>query len=406
MRLWPVAGCAAVWIALNCTTTHAQQKDVVAFGGLALASYGEDQESFIQSYPIAARLVLCGGRVRPNNIECNQIPDDFQSFVSDIFSNTSFEHFDLTYSMFGSNDIEGLVLVPVVSREAVLSADEGIGYSYSFRVYVDLMLLRFAPGEVLFVDSTPYILNYFDIKQNRLTEEEVNAIFLKLYTSSELGFNLFEELVAVSRSNLKDAGNDGNYAQVTGVEISDEVAAILEQSYSLDTWRRQVGQFFTANLVESTGASLLPSKLSSDITDRVNIVFSDANRRISIPTPNYEIKIDVERFVRHEQNSGSQQLICFIVAARLRVQDGFGEERSNIRFVRSRDSCGATDRGTLRADKMYFPESLFSLLTSVSIQLSGKIDRDFISSHVEDSTAAILALKELTTMAFQSEGRD
>jgi hypothetical protein len=381
----------------------AQERPYAAFGGFALASYGSDRESLISSFPIAARLVLCSGKTKSEDSVCAGVPSTFQSDVSKTFANVGFQYFDIKFDMFDNNDLEGLVLVPLVSREALVSANEGLGYSYSYRVFADLMLLRFRPGEVQFVAAVPFILNYFDIQPRPLSQDQIDKVFFDLYTNRDLGFNFFEEIAHAAQSKLKVPDEKSNYAQIVGVNISDEVAEILQQSYPVDTWRQQIAQFFSANVVETTGAILLPSRLSSEVTDRLSIVFSDANRRVNVPVPNYEIHIDLERFVRHEQDEGAEKIICFIVAARLRVIDGFGDEKGNIRFVRSRDSCGATKKGVLRPDKMYFPESMFSLLTGVATQFGERVEKNFLESHVEDPREALLTIQKIKQLAFGGE---
>ena len=389
-----VAALCLASLAASAETTRA------AFGGVALASYGSDQESLLESYPVAARLILCGQPALARAIDCAESAPNLSAQVAQAFEGNEFKNFEVTFERFDANQTEGLVLVPVVTRESLVSADEGNAYSYSYRVYVDLMLLRFRPGEVQFISSFPYILNYFDVRDRRLTQDETADVFRLIYLDDSLGFNLFEEVARVAADKMDPNIESGNYAQVTDVSLSDEVAGILEQTYPRDTWRQQIGQFLSSNIVDRSGVSLLPSRLSGEVTDKMRIVFADGNRDISVPVPSYEIKLDVERFVRHEQPSGSEQIICFIVAARLRVDDAFGEEKANIRFVRKRESCGATDRGTTREDKMYFPESLFSLLTNIAEQFDGSIDRQFVSGHVDESTQAINQINALNTLLF------
>lgn len=388
-----------VSVSLFCSVGAARAEvPTVAFGGFALASYGTDRDSLIESYPVASRLLLCDKPDTATGFDCTNVPSGLSAHIALAFTSTPFKNMTVTFEKFNADTMEGLVLVPVVTRESLVSADEGSSYSYAYRVFVDVMLLRFRPGEVQFVSSTPYILNYFDMKDRQLSQTETEKVFEQIYSDDSLGFNLFDEVARVAAEKLDPSIDGANYAQLTDVSLSDEVVVILEQTYPENTWRQQIGQFLSSNLVETSGAPLLPSRLSDDVTDKINIVFADTNQRLSVPIPSYEIKLDVERFVRHEQASGSEQIICFIVAVRLRVEDAFGEEKVNIRFVRKRDSCGATDRGTTREDKMYFPESLFSLLTNVSAQLDGSIDRSFISSHVEQDSQAIEQLNVLTTL--------
>lgn len=384
----------------NGSRANAEQMNV-AFGGLALATYGESQETLLSTYPVAAKLLLCDNMQLIGSIGCNDIPNGLRSLVSNYFVKNEFQNINVSYDFFSSLDTEGFVLVPVINHESLVSADEGRGYSYAFRVFLDVMLLRFRPGEVQFVASSPYIINYFDITDRKLTTKEIEETFINIYMTENLGVNIFQEAAKDASRKFGSLNEKGNYSQITKITLSDEVENILQQSGPSDSWKQKIGQFLTSQMVDTTSANIIPSKGTDETVNLMSLVFQDGNRKLSLPTPNFQIELDVERFVRHEQTSGSEKLICFIVAVRLKVKDAFDHEKGNIRFVRRENSCGATKLGTNREDKMYFPESLFSLLTGISSQFGSDTNRAFLAEHTEAANATKNQIETLKSLMFR-----
>jgi hypothetical protein len=389
------------------TLVRGVQAEQISYAGVALASYGDSQQDVIDAYPAASRLIFCGSQQVATTLTCDDVPNNFTQIVleklSSAFVNSDSE-LELSLELVDPRTSSGFILVPLITRESVVSAVEGSDYTYSFRIFADVMLIKFAPGDVQFVSSAPYILNLFDVQNQPYTDEQILDVFVDLYTNDSQGVNFFNELAIEAANSLQLGGEDPSYMQVSRVTVSDEVSIILEQSYPEDVWRQQIAQFLSANIVQQSQQTLLPPVASPDMLDRLRIVFSDVNRKLVMPPANYNLALDVERFVRHEETSGDELIICFIVAARLLAMDGFGDEVSNIRFVRLKNSCGATDPDTAREDKMYFPESLLSLLTGLATQFDRSVERDFVSNHVKESEAAIDELLVLNEILHGNEG--
>lgn len=379
----------------------------VSFLRLGLASYGSSREDVLESFPAASMILLCNDRDQLSSDLCDFIPTDLQQFIlkqfTEEFKNKN-SPVNVSLGLVDPGIVQGYVLVPIVTKESVVSAVEGQDFTYSFRIFADVMLLEFLPGEVQFVASAPYVLNFFDVQDKPYSEQEITQVFLDIYTSNKYGFNFFTELAANAAQNIRPHAGDKSYFQISDVEVSSEVEEILNLSYPSDVWKQQIAQFFSANIVQQSRQPLLPPILSTDLTDRMRIVFSNANVTISMPPASYRMQLSVERFLRHEEPSGSDLIICFVVALRVTTVDGFGDEISNIRYVRLKNSCGETRKNVARADAMYFPESLFSLLSGIASQLDGTIEENFVTEHVKEAGVALAELVDLNALLLGRAG--
>jgi len=376
--------------------TAAEDKPTVVWGGVSLASHASTPEEQRKAMPVIGEMLMC-----KNTTEgCGGI--DINAVAREAFANTEFRDFDIEVGSVSASQLQGHIITPVITSEAIVEAFEGksVGYSYSYRIFGNLMILQFLPGEVQYVAAHPFILNYFDVSKTKLSDAQKREVFKSLYLNDDKGVNFFAQLRDAAQKDLRLNVDEHNYVQINSVELSDEVLAVLTQAYGAESWKQQIAKFFESNLAASTGRPILPSALGDRTTQQLLIVFRDASKKLVVPPAGYSVGLVIDRFLRHEAKSGSEQIICFMVASSILVEDPYGEQIGNLRFARKRDSCGATNPGTQRADVMYFPESMYSLLYRVSQQFDGKIDGKFLKRNTDKPAAVRADISRLTDTLF------
>ncbi len=370
--------------------------DPVIWGGVSLATIGDTLDDQLAVYPAAAMMMYCKSRAEgcPHG-SLNDIARERLGFRQIGTLSISMDGVGIAQS-------SGDILSPVLAGEMVLEGYEGptVGYSYTYMIFVNLMVLRFEGGKAEYVASFPFILRWLDFKPERQSREAQVAVLRAMYASDELGFNLFDELGKAADTGLKLRHDDSRLVAITDVVLSDEVGEVLEQTYSRAAWSQQIANFFEANIAVATGKPILPSRLGEDGRKTLNLVFDDATRQLAIPDPGWRIKINVERFVRDDVVSGTEKLACFMVATRFQVTDPFGDEVANIRLTRKQDACSELKAGMKREDRVYFPENLLSQLSQLAEWLGGKDDTSFLSRNVIDQPGADVTARSARNSMF------
>lgn len=360
----------------------------VVWGGVSLATIGDSISDQQSAYPAASEMMYC--TARSNGCPYGSLNEIARTHLAA----KPLGPLDIVMTSVASGSLQGNILSPVIAGEMVLEGYEGsdAGYSYTYMIFVNLMVLRFEAGKTEYVSSYPFILRWLDFKPKRQTRDEQTSVMRSMYASNTLGFNLFEELAKAASKGLKLTHEDSRLVAITDISVSDEVGAILEKTYSRDAWSQQIANVFEANLAMATGQPMLPSKLGKEGRNTLNLVFEDASRKLDIPAPAYKIAIDLERFVRDDVQSGGEHLACFMVATRFRVTDPFEDEIVNVRMVRGEESCTEMKSGMIREDRVYFPESLLSQLSQLADYFGKKGEKSFLARSIHDQPGAIKAM--------------
>ena len=374
--------------------TEANEGEKVLWGGVSLASYADTPEEQLKAMPVIGHLLMCGNL--PEG--CGGV--DVNAIASDAITKVKFPDFTVAIGTVNTGQLQGFIITPVITSEAIIEAFEGksTGYSYSHRIFGNLMILQFLPGEVRYVAAFPFILNQFDIQPKRLTKAQQNQIFRDLYLTNKLGVNYFQQMFQAAQTRLRLNEREHNFVQVDEVKLSPEVKKILTKTYGAESWKQQIANFFEANLALATNSPILPSAVGAQTAKQLQVVFRDGSARLNIPPAGYTIGISINRFLRHEAQGG--QVVCFMVAANVTAKDPYGDQIADLRFARRQDSCGVTLPGTVRPDAMYFPESMYSLLYRITQQFSGRVDDKFIQSNVEKPAGVRTKIQNLTKVMF------
>lgn len=366
----------------------------VIWGGVSLASYADTPEAQLQAMPVIGGLLIC----KDTEAGCGDA--DVNAVARKVFGDAKFSDFSVSVGNISANQIQGYIITPVITSEAVIEAFEGksIGYGYTHRIFGNLMIMQFLPGEVQYVAAYPFIMKRFDVQPRKLSKAEQNQVFRELYLTEKHGANFFQEMYKAAKDRLRLRDKEHNYVQINSVKLSPEVQAVLNKTHDTGSWKQQIASFFEANLARSTNVPILPSAVGSQTTKQMQVVFRDASKKLNIPPAGYSIGVDVARFIRHEAKGG--KVVCFIVGAKITVEDPYGDQIADLKFARRQDSCGVTLPGSVRPDAMYFPESLYSLLYRVSQQFDGKVDDKFIKSNVEKPAGVKGQIQKLSRTMF------
>lgn len=373
---------------------QASKGEQVLWGGVSLASYAETPEEQLKAMPVIGSLLMCSKS--PEG--CGGV--DVNAVAKDAIAKAKFKDFTVAIGTVSTNQLQGFIITPVITNESVVEAFEGksFGYSYTHRIFGNLMIMQFLPGEVKYVAAYPFILKRFDIQLQKLSKAQQNKVFLDLYLGGNLGANYFQELYKSASERLSLNEREHNYVQINDVKLSPDVEKVLTKTYGAKSWKQQIANFFEANLAIETNSPILPSSVGQQTTKQMLVVFRDASAKLTIPPAGYTVGIGVNRFLRHEAKDG--KVVCFMVAANVTVTDPYGDQIADLKFARRQDSCGVTLPGTVRPDTMYFPESMFSLLNGVAKQFGGVVDSKFIKNNVEKPAGVDKKIRNLSKTMF------
>jgi hypothetical protein len=320
---------------------------------------------------------------------CPQMPCAIQLEAADqIVKKAKYEKIDVIFGKLAANETLGYILTPVLSSELVMEADHGdLGYSYTYIIFGSLMIIEVDPNESSYIYSLPYIFQVEDWPGKKISKEAQDAFLSDIYLNKKREYNYFQEMAAAASSLMEVRVAFPKYAQVNSIQFSDEVLEVLNQTGTTDAWRRRVTNFFEARLAAEIESPLLPAGFGEGTID---VVFADASRRIKLPPPFYDLKLDVQRFVR--QDFPDQGAICFMVKTNVKISAD-NEDMFNLDFTRKKDSCIDVPKGSKRLDKEFFPASLFSQLFRIANAFNGKPDANYLKRNVKDAAAAKTALK-------------
>ena len=374
--------------------TATEDKPIVVWGGVSLASHASTPEEQRKAMPVIGEMLMC----KHTAAGCGGV--DVEAAARDALNAVEFNDFNVKIGNVSVSQQQGYIITPVVTSETVTEAFEGkdFGYSYSYRIFGNLMILEFLPGEVKYVSAYPFILKRFDVQPQRLSKAQQQKVFQDLYLSNSLGANYFEEMYRAAEERLMLRYKDHNYVQVNEVVLSEEVQGVLKKSHGVDSWKQQIANFFEANLAREAESPILPSALGDRTTEKLQLVFRDASTQLTVPPAGYSIGIDVRRFIRHEAKGG--KVVCFMVGAIFTVTDPYGDQIGELKFARRQDSCGVTMPGAVRSNTMYFPESMYSLLLQVAKQFDGTVDDKFIQRNVQKPAGVKNQIQKLRKTMF------
>jgi hypothetical protein len=282
----------------------AQAEKKVYWGGVGFVSWEDRKER----YPYSSQL-LCAEKKCPAG--------DINNFADKYFLNANFKNFTYLIDMIGVDEVEGIIMSPMIMRETLLVVEDNTAgkknFIHQYRIFANLMFFEFGTGR--FIASQPVVVQLLDVLDHIATDEENLKVISDLLGSETHKVNVFKSLLKASRNiNISDDGK--KYVKIRKVKLGDTVKEIVAKKFNPITWKAQIGQIFEANLITQTGAPIIPSMSEEQLEGELIAKFADGLKTIKLPEePAFQIELSLDKFKLFEKISPPQKncLSCGIV---------------------------------------------------------------------------------------------
>lgn len=353
------------------TITSATAQDVY-WGGVGFMGKWKDKE---QLYKYSSAMVC-----KKNSTACAN--GNIAKMALSIIPSGKFANFNVSKDLIDARAIEGIIMAVGIGREVVgVTKDVTAGKTTFIHVYrISANMMFYEWGSNKLIRSIPVIVQYTDTLDHRATEKERFAVFADLYGNDKRKINVFRKLYEEAK-DVNPLNLPSKSIQITNVTASDNVQKKLSTSSDIDAWKEMIAQFLEAYLVKNTRAPLIPSQVGHVLGNKIAMTFETGSRDIVLPEPSFKIGYDVRQFKKFEKVKGVQKTICHAVATTFRVDDAFDENVMNVRFSRTKKSCGVVHADKQLDETFYFQETLLSLINNLTKQFSlPKPDTEFLKT--------------------------
>ena len=352
-------------LVIQLSSVGAMAAEKVYWGGVGFISW-EDRE---QLFPHSSKLLCRTGSCPNGNIDLMARPH---------FEGKSYSNFELSMDLIGTKAVEGVIMAPMIFRE-VVGINKVISFGktkfiHNYQIFASVIFFEFGTGR--FVGALPVLLQHTETMSQKATDAEKLAVFSDLLGNEKKGRNVFKELYKVSK-NANPFTFSEKFGQITEVNLGETVQTIIGQDKDLSSWKTQVGQIFETYLVKETGAPLIPSMGKDQLSGELIATFQSASKKITLPEPAFLFALDIRKFKLFRSEKGKQVTECYVVLTTLRV-NGLLDELMNVRFGRTKNSCGVAHASSVFEGSFQFTKSLFSLLQKIAKQFGGEPDEKFL----------------------------
>ena len=371
-------GCVTV-----CPVLKAQE---VYFGGVGFISWDDREQLFPQTSKMLCRAKKCSH----GNIDTLARP---------FFQNMSYNNFKLGTKV-GTEQAEGIIMAPMISRESVGIVKDETGYIHEYRLFASVMFFKFGTDN-RFIASRPVLYRILDVLDHKATEEEQFAMFASMLGYGEKRKNNLFQLLAAASKDVDPSVIAEKYAQVKINNLDDTVKNIISKDYDEASWKVQVAQIFESFLIKETRAPLIPSISETQVTDNLQGTFQEASYEIKLPEPWFKIGVDVNLFKAFEKVKGPSKNYCPAVKIALNI----GSELESLlksSFTRTRRSCTVVAASKYMPPLFFFQGSLYSLLSRLSKQFGDNPADRFLEDSNPDSKSIEDQIKAVKDQVFKT----
>jgi len=368
---------------------NAQADKKVYWGGVGFVSWEDRKER----YPYSSQLLCRKGNCPSGNIDL---------MARKFFENKTFKNFKFSNETISSQEIEGIIMAPMIVRETIdIGEDitEGkTSFIHTYRIFANLMFFEFGTGR--FIAAQPVVIQYLDVFDHPATKEKNSQIISDLLGNETRKVNVFKSLYEKSQ-NINPHIFAEKFVQITDVKLGDSVKNIIAKKFKPGPWKTQIGQIFEANLIAQTGAPLIPSMDQERLQGELMTTFRDASFKIVLPDePAYRISLDINKFKLFEKLSPPSKTVCYAVSINLKIESLLGEIL-NLPFRRTQSSCSVVAASKILDPTFYFPGSLLSLLNQVSKQFGANPDKGFLKEASPKDSKALKKIKNAKKEVFK-----
>jgi len=311
------------------------------------------------------------------NDSCSQ-DGDLNIWARPYLDDFTSSNFEVTSDLISGNQVEGVIMTPMISRESLNVVKDITGSNISFihvyRIFGSMMFFEFSSGR--FIASRPVVAQYTDTLPQMASDDQIRAGFRKLLDPKHGGVNLFQELFN-SSSNVRPYTFSERLIRVGEVSIEDKALQALSTD-DLDVWLDLIRKQVESYLVKHTGGPFVPSLSQDSATQEFSATFSNAAKVIKLPEEvAFDISINIKNLKTLEKVLRKQKTLCHAVSLNFEI-NGLIQKIMDVDLVRTKESCGVISVDKVVDNSYYLTQSIYSLLFEMSKSMSGDPDSEFI----------------------------
>ena len=263
-----------------------------------------------------------------------------------------------------------------------------------FKIVLNLhgQILIYDFSELKIVASYPFGVRVNDASETRPDDAHIMSLFEKLYFEKIGQANFIDEFI--SKLQLVKTGNTSKYRiKVTDVDLGEKCLAWMPEKIKCrpEVFKAFVAQQFSSFLTASQNVPVLPYTQGHAIKGKMALRFNDGGLlSLQVPKEDIPIRIAVRGFKKvklDENHAGTAWVYGSFI--KFTALDAFGDPLidTQFKYAAVKKVPATQSRATIESDWSAFQESLLSLLSQLSEQISAR-SPDWLEKKTKEKDAA------------------
>ena len=376
MRYFRLTIITVLFIALSLISSIASAEDKLLFSGFAFSGNFENRKEL---YPYSSQIELLkseNGQALLNKVFYDKIknrPNEDARLTTELGrigqGNQITVAFALTYETVEYMELDGHLLLFLGINANVLAFDRATKQ---------------------LIAAYPLRIRYHDSVNHRLNNEEIVALFKRLYLTNDLGINPFDEwLNRFAQISFK--GRYTKYLQVKNIAIEPEALAFISANkQSSKALKNLIANELESSIATTNNIPIIPWSPGEVVGRVMALRFCDGNTfMLNMPNPDFEVDFSLRAFRGAEvEGSYSKQKVYRVLGTIKILQSDIKKYYLNENIYNTQIVTLARAYDAKVGDWEQYKKTLNELLYETSKQFSN-VNSGWIREHASRGSDAI-----------------
>ncbi len=381
MRYFRLTIITVLFIALSLISSIASAEDKLLFSGFAFSGNFENRKEL---YPYSSQIELLkseNGQALLNKVFYDKIknrPNEDARLTTELGrigqGNQITVAFALTYETVEYMELDGHLLLFLGINANVLAFDRATKQ---------------------LIAAYPLRIRYHDSVNHRLNNEEIVALFKRLYLTNDLGINPFDEwLNRFAQISFK--GRYTKYLQVKNIAIEPEALTFISANkQSSKALKNLIANELESSIATTNNIPIIPWSPGEVVGRVMALRFCDGNTfMLNLPTPDFEVDFGLRAFRGAEvEGSYSKQKVYRVLGTIKILQSDVRKYHLNENIYNTQIVTLARAYDAKVEDWEQYKKTLNELLYETSKQFSS-VNSDWIKEHASRGSEANDAFRD------------
>ena len=375
MRYYSLKIITLLFIALTSISAIASAQDKLLFSGFAFSGNFENRKEL---YPYSSQIELLkseNGQALLNKVFYDKIknrPNEDARLTTELGrigqGNQITVAFALTYETVEYMELDGHLLLFLGINANVLAFDRATKQ---------------------LIAAYPLRIRYHDTVNHRLNNEEIVALFKRLYLTNELGINPFDEwLNRFAQIGFK--GSYTKYLQVKNIDIEPEALTFISANkQSPKALKNLIANELESSIASTNNIPIIPWSPGEVVGRVMALRFCDGNTfMLNLPNPDFEVDFALRAFRGAEvEGSYSKQKVYRVLGTIKILQSDIKKYHLNENIYNTQIVTLARAYDAKVEDWEQYKKTLNELLYETSKQFSS-VNSGWIKEHASRGSEA------------------